>query len=174
MPKNIWIGNKTKRKFKKTIRGVVKGLSRKITVYLTDRESECPNCYYDKLNDRSSGVAKVAPSSPTYFTVGRCPVCGGRGVIITSRKKCINANITWNPTQESLNALSFNEAGSTGVTKVQIKTDPCYLELIRDCKKVILDGVSCKLATPPLLRGLGTESILVAIFFTEDTMKVRE
>ena len=174
MPRKIWIGDKTKKRFKKTIRGVVKGLSRKITVYLTDNQSECPNCYYDKLNDLSSGVAKVDPSSPTYFTVGRCPVCGGRGVIITSRKKYISSNIMWNPPRESLNALSFNEAGSSGATKVQIKTDPCYLELIRDCKKVILDGVSCKLATPPLLRGLGNESVLVAIFFTEDTMKIRE
>jgi len=173
MTRNVWIGNKTKKRFKKTIQGVVKGLGRKITVYLTDRLSECPNCYYDKLNDRSSGIAKVAPSSPTYFTVGRCPVCRGRGVITTSRKKCINANIIWNPPREILNSLNFNEAGYVGATKVQIKTDPCYLELIRDCKKIIVDGVSCKVASPPLRRGLGNESLLVTILFTEDTMKER-
>jgi hypothetical protein len=77
----------------------------------------------------------------------------GKGVITTSRKKYINANIIWNPTRDALNALDFNEAGSSGITKV---------------------GVSCKIATPPVLRGVGNESILVSLFFTEDTMRTRE
>jgi hypothetical protein len=119
-------------------------------------------------------VPKSSPGDPNYFTVGRCPVCLGKGVITTSRKKYINANIIWNPTREALNALDFNEAGSSGITKVQIKTDPKYLILIRDSKKATIDGVSCKIATPPVLRGVGNESILVSLFFTEDTMRTRE
>lgn len=174
MSRKMWIGNKAKNKFRKTIQGVVKGLSRKIAIYLSDKRAECPNCYYDKVNDRSSGVCKVSPSDPYYFVVGRCPVCKGRGVIVTSRKKYIVANVVWNPSSESLNVIDFSEAGKEGVTKVQIKTNPCYLELIRDCKKAVIDGVSCRIASPPLLRGLGNRSLLVAIFLTEGKMKKGE
>lgn len=171
MSKNKWIGAKTKNKFKKTIQGVVKGLSRKIAVYLADNRAECPNCYYDKVNDRSSGIPK--PGAASYFTVGRCPICRGDGVITTSRKRCINGLVIWNPTDAPMNTLNFNEAGRTGATRVQIKTDPCHLELIRDCKKVVLDGIECHLSDPPILRGLGNQAILVANFFTEDKPKLR-
>jgi len=173
LPKNKWIGDKTKNKFKKTIQGMVKGLSRKIIVYLTDNRAECPNCYYDKVNDRSSGIPKVATGEDYYFATGRCPVCFGKGVQVTRRKRCINGLVVWNPTDAQMNALNFNEAGRTGSTRVQIKTDPCYLELIRDCKKVVLDGIECYLSDPPILRGLGNQAVLVANFFTEDKPKLR-
>jgi len=169
VPKNKWIGNKTKNKFKKTIQGVVKGLSRKIVIYLADRRAECSNCYYDKVNSRSSGIYKEGGS--TYFTVGRCPVCYGKGVQVTLRKRAIDGLVVWNPTDAPMNTLNFNEAGWTGATRVQIKTDPCHLELIRGCKKAILDGIECHLSDPPILRGLGNQAILVANFFTEDKPK---
>jgi hypothetical protein len=174
MSRKTWVGNKAKNKFKKTIQNVIKDLSRRVVVYLSDKRSECNNCYYDKVNDRSSGVCKVGVSDPNYFTVGRCPVCRGRGVVVTSRKKYINANVVWDPTSESLNVIDFSEAGREGVTKVQIKTDPCYLELIRDCKKVVIDGVSCRISNPPSIRGLGNKSILVTTFFTDNKMKKGE
>ena len=156
-----------KRKFKKTWDKVLDGLSREIYVYLSDLVTECSNCYYDKVNRTSSGVPKSSPGDPNYFTHGRCPVCFGRGVIITSRRRCISAIVNWNPAGDSLNSLTFTEAGFDGATIVEIKTDPCYLDLLKNSKHVVIDGVKCKLARPPILRGLGDQHILIAHLFTD-------
>lgn len=174
MAKNRRIGLKTKERFKKAIQNVViDGLSHEIVVYRQDSRAECPNCYYDKVNDRSSAIPKSSPGDTYYFTIGRCPVCRGSGVVTTKRKRGIKATIAWNPASDSMNMFVFNEAGSTGATRVMIKTDPCHLELMRDCKNATVDGIRCVLASAPLIRGLGNKSILVAIFFTEDKPSLR-
>jgi hypothetical protein len=53
---------KTKRRFQKRIRDVIKGLSRKVLVYKQPVRSECPNCYFDKLTGRSSGKCRWTPA----------------------------------------------------------------------------------------------------------------
>jgi len=52
---------KTKRRFQKRIRDVIKGLSRKVLVYKQPVRSECPNCYFDKMTGRSSGKCRWTP-----------------------------------------------------------------------------------------------------------------
>lgn len=168
MARNRKIGTKAKKRWKQSMSRLIDGLGRNIIVYLQDKRSECPNCYYDKVHDKSSGVAKVGPLSPTYFTYGRCPVCTGKGVIVTSRKKCIEGMVVWNPQGNASNSLTFGEAGMEGATLVEIKTDVCYLDLIKDAKYVVLDGIKCKLSSPPIIRGVGGKSVLIASFFTTD------
>ena len=166
------IGRKTKERFKKSIQNLVSGLSREVVVYSKDLRSECPNCYYDKVNDRSSGVCKVDSEKPNYFVTGRCPVCYGKGVITTSRKRTIKGLVIWNPQGDRLNALAFTEAGTGGATRVEVKMDIIYLDLIKSCKHVVIDGIICKLANPPIIRGLGNKSVLVGEFFTDAKSKV--
>jgi len=169
MSRDRRVGEKAKKRWKQAMARMVDGLGRKIVVYLPDRRSECPNCYYDKVHDKSSGVCKVSPANPTYFAIGRCPVCFGKGVITTSIRKCIEGMVIWNPVgNNAANNLTFNEAGFEGATIVEIKTDICYLDLIKECKHIVIDGVRCKLANPPIIRGVGEKSILIAIFFTTD------
>jgi hypothetical protein len=108
------------------------------------------------------------PSSPTYFINGRCPVCFGKGVITTSIKRCIEGLVTWNPSSGGMNTLTFNEAGYAGETIVEIKTSICYLDLIKECKFIVIDGIKCKLSNPPIIRGVGEKSILIASFITMD------
>ena len=166
------IGRKTKERFKKSIKNLVNGLSREVVVYSKDLRSECPNCYYDKVNDRSSGVAKSSPEDSDYFVTGRCPVCKGKGVITTSRKRTIKGLVIWNPQGDRLNALAFTEAGTGGATRVEVKMDIIYLDLIKSCKHVVIDGIICKLANPPIIRGLGNKSVLVGEFFTDAKSKI--
>jgi len=166
MSKERRIGTKAKKRWKQSMDRLVDGLGRNIVVYLQDKRSECPNCYYDKVHEKSSGVCKVSPSSPTYFTVGRCPVCFGKGVLVTSLKRCIKGIVNWNPSTG--NNLIFNEAGYEGSTFVELKTDICNLDLIKECKYIVIDGVSCKLSNPPIIRGVGEKSVLIATFFTSD------
>ena len=169
MSSNRRVGNKAKERFKKSFSKFRKGFGRQITVYQPDTESECPNCYYDKVNRTSSGVYKTGGS--IYFVVGRCPVCLGRGVLVTTRRKYINGIVIWNPSGDDMNALTFTQAGFEGATRVEIKTDPCNLELIKNAKHVLIDGLKCKLSNPPIIRGLGEKDILVAQFFTTDKPK---
>ena len=168
MARNRKIGSKAKKRWKQSMSRLIDGLGRNIIVYLQDNRAECPNCYYDKVHDKSSGVAKVDPSSPTYFTYGRCPVCAGKGVITTSRKKCIDGMVIWNPQGNSTNSLTFGEAGMEGATSVEIKTSVCHLDLIKEAKYAVLDGIKCKLSSPPIVRGVGEKSVLIAYFFTTD------
>lgn len=168
MPSNRRIKYKTKRRFKNAWKSVSNGLGRRIVVYQPDTECECPNCYYDKVNRTSSGICKGSPGDPNYFAVGRCPVCLGKGVLVTTRRKCIEGIVIWNPSGDRMNSLTFTEAGFEGATKVEIKTDPCNLELIKNAKYVLIDGLKCKLSNPPIIRGLGEKDILIALFFTTD------
>ena len=166
------VGVKAKKRWKQSMSRLVNGLGRRIVVYLQDLRSECPNCYYDKVHDKSSGIPKVSPGSPTYFTVGRCPVCTGRGVITTSRKKCIDGIVLWNPQGNATNNLTFSEAGREGATSVELKTDICYLDIIKEAKHLLIDGVKCKLSNPPIIRGVGGKSVLIASFFTTDKPRI--
>lgn len=47
------------------------------TLYLPATSIECPNCYYDKTNNRSMG--KYRQGGPSPFTFGQCPYCVGVG-----------------------------------------------------------------------------------------------
>lgn len=162
---------KAKERFTRSWKGLAKGLGRQILVYQSDIEHECPNCYYDKINRTSSGVCKVEPGDPDYFAIGRCPVCLGKGVLVTTRRRCINGIVIWNPSGDSMNSLTFTEAGFEGATRVEIKTDPCNLELIKNSKYVVIDGLKCRLSNPPIIRGIGSKDILIAQFFTTDKPK---
>jgi len=168
MPSNRRIGHKTKDRFKKAWEHVRDGLGRSIIIYLADTRSECPNCYYDKIHDRSSGIPKSAPGDPDYFTIGRCPVCRGKGVLTVARRKCIHGIVIWDPSGDGANAMTFSEAGVDGATVVEIKVDVCYLDLIKNSKYAVIDGIKVKLAKPPIIRGLGNKSVLVAQFFTNE------
>jgi hypothetical protein len=168
MARNRKIGLKAKKRWKQSMTRLIDGLGRRIVIYLPDRRSECPNCYYDKVHDKSSGVCKVDPSSPTYFTYGRCPVCNGKGVLTTSRRKCIQGIVIWNPQGNATNNLTFSAAGMEGATSVEVKTDVCYLDIIKTSKYVTIDGLKCKLSNPPIIRGIGGKSVLIVSFITMD------
>jgi len=172
MPRRKKVWSKTKTNFKRTWDRVVDGLGRRVTIYMPYRKSECPACYYDKVNRSSSGVSKLSPGDPNYFTVGKCPVCHGRGFLITERKRCIDAIVIWDPVGSGrMNYITHGEPGWEGATKVELKTDPCHLDLIKQCEYALIDGIRCKLSNPPILRGIGEKHLLVARFFTTDKPK---
>jgi len=172
MPRRKKVGSKSKKRFKRSWDRVVDGLGRRVTIYMPPTERECPACYYDKVNKTSSGVSKLSPGDPNYFTVGRCPVCFDRGVLITERRRCIEAIVIWDPAGNKMNSLTFGEPGFEGATRVELKTDPCHLDLIKQSKYAVIDGIQCKLSNPPIIRGIGEKHLLVAHFFTTDKPKV--
>jgi hypothetical protein len=182
------ISKRVKEKHKKAIRNVVKGLSRKVLVYQQPKKAECPNCYYDKFTDSSTGKCKwTAYEAYTkqqalgtgadlrykYFKYGRCPVCRGKGYLETQRKTWADCLVIWDPSgRGAQNDLTFTPAGTEGSTIVQLKTDPKYYDLFKNSKKLEVDGIECKISKPPVLRGLGVQAVLIITAFTTEKPKI--
>ena len=180
------IRDKVKRKFQNAMRDVVKGLSRSVLVYKQPIKSECTNCYFDKLTDRSTGKCKwnfeQAPIKQKewedagnaiprykYFVRGRCPICMGKGYLETHRRTWIDCLVTWDPDAGSAsNSFIMTPAGTEGSTIVQLKTEPCHYNTFKDCTRILVDNVECKLSKPPIMRGLGNQALLVVIAFTTE------
>jgi hypothetical protein len=181
------VNPKTKRKYRKAIRNVVKGLGRKVKVYKPPLKTECPSCYFDKLTDRSTGKCKFGSLYEAdqlqaeweaagntevlykYFIKGRCPVCRGIGYRETQRKVWVECLVTWDPEARNFgNQMIYTPAGSEGSTIVRLKTDTKHFNLFRDCKKLDVDGVECKIARPPIMHGLGTQALLIITAFTTE------
>lgn len=179
---------KTKNRFKHAIQDLIKGLGRKVKVYKQPIKSECSNCFYDKLTNSSTGKCKwtalevitkqqeyeVATSNIDlrykFFKVGRCPICKGKGYVESQRSVWISCLVIWNP--DDRNRLTFTPAGHEGSTIVELKTDPKYFDLFKNCTKVVIDDISCLLSASPALRGLGNKSVLIITAFTTDKLGV--
>lgn len=179
----------TKDRFLKTIRDVVKGLSKKVLIYKHPIKVSCENCHYDKLTDKSTGKCRWTieeaeqlqndwelqyPGQVKYkwFRIGRCPICKGIGYQEIKRKAWADCLVSWNPTSGGQNSMTMTPAGHEGSTIVQLKTDPKYYDLFKNCVSLIVDGIECKLSKPPILRGLGNQALLVIFAFTTDKPKV--
>ncbi len=180
------ISKRAKEKHQKAIRNIIKGLSRKVGVYKQPKQVECFNCYFDKFTHSSTGKCKYTPAQAIikqqewedagnttvrykYFLKGRCHVCNGKGYIEILRKTWIDALVTWDPSARGYgNSISYTPAGSEGSTIVALKTQPKYFDLLKNCTKIIVDGIECKISKPPLLRGLGAQAILIITAFTTE------
>jgi len=183
------ISPKTKERFRKSIRDVIKGLSRKVLIYKQSIKTECMNCYFDKMTGCSTGKCKWSvgeavqkqaeweathPSEVRFkwFRVGRCPICRGDGYLEIKRRTWVDCLVIWNPGSRYDNETVYTPAGTEGSTIVQLKTDPKYYDIFKNCTAIIVDGVACKLSKPPILRGLGNQSVLIISAFTTDKPKL--
>jgi len=182
------ISPKTRDRFRKSIRDVVKGLSRKVLIYKQPIKQECPNCYYDKMTGKSTGKCKhtveeaeqlQAAYGPLHsgqvrykwFRVGRCPVCRGEGYLEIKRRTYADCLVIWSPGRYDNNNV-YTPAGTEGSTAVQLKTTPKLYDTFKNCETLVIDGVECKLSKPPILRGLGSQAILIIDAFTTDKPKL--
>ena len=72
----------------------IDSLGSKCKLFFPPETSECPNCYYDTFNERSSGVYKQGGPKP--FPNGTiCPWCGGTGTSKLSKSKEIKLRVYW-------------------------------------------------------------------------------
>lgn len=185
------IHNKTKDRFKKTMREVVKNLGRRVKVYKQSKKNVCPNCFYDKSTDSSTGKCKWKTPLEArdkqkeyedstgktdlkykFFKVGRCPICKNAGYLTTQRRQWVNCLVEWG-TGNSSNQSTFTPAGKGSYTSVQLKTDPRYLDLFKNCVKLEVDGVMCKILSPPIIRGLGNQTILIVSAASDTKLSIR-
>lgn len=185
------IHTKTKDRFKRAVRDITKNLGRRIKVYSQSLKTPCPNCFYDKVTGSSTGKCKwktplearnkqleyentTGKSDLRYkfFKVGRCPVCKNAGYLSTQRRQWVTCQVSWGADTFSNEAI-FTPAGKGSYTSVQLRTDPKYLSLFRDCIKLEVDGVTCKVLTPPVIRGLGNQTTLVVVASSDNKISPR-
>ncbi len=190
----------TKRKHQKAIRDVIKGLSRRVLIYMQPIKNDCPNCFYDKLTNRSTGKCKWtvteaedkqaahALANPTtetcptgmptnimykWFQFGRCPICNGKGFLETKRRTWADCLVTWDPSSRGAgNEMIYTPAGTEGSSVIQLKTDPRHYDAFKNCDYLVVDGINCKISRPPILRGLGVHAVLIVTAFTTDKPKI--
>lgn len=185
------VNYKTKQKYQNRIRDfVIDGLGRSVLVYKQPIKSECPNCYFDKLTNKSTNECKWTLTEAKqkqheyeasggeglrykYFVRGRCPVCHGEGYLTKDRTMYVKAKVTWDPTSQGKdNTTTYTAAGTEGSTLVELKMHPKYFSDIKNCTKLVVDGVDCKLSEAPILRGLGNQALMIVIAFTTDKPKI--
>jgi hypothetical protein len=78
------------------IDALINQLGKNMYLEFEPTRSACPNCTYDSLNNRSTGIYKTG--GPTPFARGhKCPHCKGAGLITDSVTRCIKALVKWNP-----------------------------------------------------------------------------
>jgi hypothetical protein len=107
-----------------------------------------------------------------WFKIGRCPICRGVGYLEIKRRSWVDCLVIWSPGSRSGNDTVYTPAGTEGSTMVQLKTAPINYETFKNCVSIVVDGVECKLAKPPILRGLGNQAILIIDAFTTDKPKI--
>ena len=185
------IGLKTKRRYKRRMLDViVDGLGKPVLVYKQSSKHNCDNCYFDETTNKSTNKCKWTLIESLqkqndfessggsgirykYFSKGRCPVCSGKGFLETVRRMRIKCKVTWNPSSKSYdNAIVFTSAVTEGAILVELKTNPKYLDLFNNSTKIVVDNVECVLASVPVIRGIGNDSILVVLLFTANKAKI--
>lgn len=185
------IGKKTKERFRRRVQDVIKGLSDEVLVYKNSIEDDCPNCFFDKATNSSTNKCKwTALEASTkqqeyeaetgksdlrykFFKLGRCPVCKGSGTLAVRRKVWVKCLVTWNP-QNRNNEQVYTPAGSETSTVVELKTDPKHQKLFNSCKEVFVDDIKCVLSKPPVLRGLGNDSVLIVTLYSNDMLDSKD
>jgi hypothetical protein len=149
--------------------------SKVVFLYLEPNKTDCPNCYMTISSGASTNVFNasfVAPTTiygnvitPISFTRGRCPVCSGKGVIEQENRVGIRSLVRWNPADGD-GRLIVTVAGAEGTNVVQLKTSECYYENLRDCKYALVDNIKCELLSPPVMRSLSTQDVIVIAYLS--------
>jgi len=82
--------------YQSRIDALINQLGKNVTLEFDPILTACPNCTFDRIRKRSTGIYR--PGGPRPFRRGRkCPWCKGRGLLETPVTKCIKCLIKWHP-----------------------------------------------------------------------------
>ncbi len=173
------IHTKSKDRFKRSMRDIIRDLGRQVKVTYLIKKNECPNCYYDKATDSSTGKCKWRTPLEArtkqqeyevstgkvdlrykFFKVGRCPICKNLGYLALYKKRWVKCLVNWDTDIDSNQAI-YTQAGKSSASYVDLKTDPRHFELFLHCSGIEIDGVNCRMSSPPAMRGLGNQTLLL-------------
>lgn len=120
--------------YQQRIDALINQLGKNVHLEFDPIRSPCPNCEYDTIRKRSTGIYRIG--GPRPFTRGRkCPYCKGRGFEETAVTKCIKCLIKWNP----VDAEHFGVAISQRKGIVRLKTYLTEADDLARAKTVIVN-----------------------------------
>ncbi|KKL76317.1 hypothetical protein LCGC14_2046110 [marine sediment metagenome] len=154
--------------YQSRIDAVINQLGKSVLLEYTPISTPCPNCKFDVLRKRSTGI--YIPGGPRPFARGRrCPYCKSRGFTETAVEKCIRCLIRWNPKD----AIDYGISVSRSKNVVRFKT---YLynfdELVRAKYAIsnyaIMDVVKLRVRRikEPVLVGLREDRYCISFWET--------
>lgn len=130
----INITKKLIRIYQSRIDALINQLGKNIFLEFDPIREPCPNCTYDTIRKRSTGIYK--PGGPRPFVRGRrCPYCKGKGLLETAVNKCIKCLIKWNPKD----AENFGIVISDKKGIVRLKTFLTEADDLRRAKTVLVN-----------------------------------
>lgn len=91
--------------YQSRIDALINQLGANIQLEFDPIRTPCPNCKFDRIRKRSTGI--YIPGGPRPFGRGRqCPWCKGIGLLETAVTRCIKCLTKWNP----------DDAGNFGIS----------------------------------------------------------
>lgn len=136
--------------YQSRIDALINQLGKNIYLEFDPIRGPCPNCTYDTMRKRSTGIYRIG--GPRPFARGRqCPYCKGRGLIETAVNKCIKCLIKWSP--EDAKNFGISIAQRKGI--VRLKTYLTEMDDLRRARTIIVnhDIVDQMKLTMRLIRG---------------------
>lgn len=120
--------------YQSSIDSLINQLGKNIYLEFDPIRGPCPNCTYDTVRKRSTGIH--ISGGPRPFARGRrCPYCKGRGLIETAVNKCIKCLIKWKPKE----AEDFGIAASKQKGIVRLKTFLTEADDLKRARTIIVN-----------------------------------
>jgi hypothetical protein len=141
---------KINRIFADKITQLTKDLSKRSTTFVViETKTDCPNCVLDPTNKSSTG--KYNGTGPKPFTGKTCPVCKGRGFVVTEKRHKVDANVKWGKGDKANVPMSpgFIPEGMARLKGLVVDFDK-----FRDATYFLVDGIRCSREGEPKKRGL--------------------
>lgn len=136
--------------YQRYVVGIRQDLGRPITLHIPGPRRHCPNCIFDSVNNRSTGMFRATVPYPTNipgpfpFIGGICPVCNGTGQFTTEITKIIDkALIRWLKVDQKRYLIQGLESDND----FRIKCDISHLADMQAARIVVIDGIPCEVAT---------------------------
>jgi len=113
---SIQIKDSLIRIYQSRIDALINQLGKNVYLEFDPIRDPCPNCTYDTMRKRSTGI--YIPGGPRPFKRGRrCPWCKGRGFTETAVNKCIKCLIKWNP--EDAKNFGISVSKNSGIVRLK-------------------------------------------------------
>lgn len=138
-----------RRQYKEFVQGIREDLGRDVTLHLNGIKHRCPNCLFDPVNKRSTGMySPQTPflvtrdfngntvTGPIPFTGGICPVCNGTGNVTEEISKLVLCGIRYLKSEKK----QYVQQGIITANDFRLNADIKYLNDFENCRVVEIDG----------------------------------
>ncbi len=152
--------------YQSRIDALINQLGKNILLEFAKIKVQCPNCEFDTMRGRSTGI--WIPGGPRPFARGRrCPWCKGNGFEERDNNKCIKALLKWTPRD----AVNYGITLSDHKDVVRIKTFLTELDDLVRAETVIANhdiadiaGLRVKLLRSPIPVGLREDRYCISFW----------